>query len=141
MQWSGNDNYATPEFMRKALEREFGVTLDPCPLNPLPDTDGLKFDWTGQVVFVNPPWSDIEPWVDKAFASKCLTVFLLPARTDTRWFHKLANGKAELRFFRKRVHFIRDGVNKNPTDGTLVAIVRNGPVVNLSEEAEDGTES
>lgn len=29
-----------------------------------------------------------------------------------------------MRFFRKRVHFVKDGVNKNPTDGTLVAIVR-----------------
>jgi len=40
-------------------------------------------------VFCNPPWDKIMPWVEKAFASKALTVFLLPARTDTAWFHLL----------------------------------------------------
>lgn len=124
MEWSGNDNYATPEFLYKALEREFGITKDPCPLNPVPDQDGLQLDWDGEVIFCNPPWSDIEPWVDKALTSKCTTVFVLPARTDTNWFHKLSR-KAELRFFRKRVHFLREGGNVNPTDGTLIAIVRN----------------
>lgn len=92
MKWSNNDNYSTPEYLYQALEREFGITLDPCPLNPEPDVDGLELDWTGEVIFCNPPWSDIEPWVDKAFASKCVTVFLLPARTDTGWFHKLNRG-------------------------------------------------
>lgn len=125
MRWSGNDNYQTPEFLYQALEREFGLSLDPCPLNPEPEKDGLAMDWTGETVFCNPPWSDIQPWVDKALVSNCLTVFVLPARTDTAWFQKLANSGAELRFFRKRVHFIRETVKKNPTDGTLVAIVRN----------------
>lgn len=125
MNWSHNDNYATPDYLFKALEREFGLTLDPCPLDPEPLRDGLEMDWTDEVIFCNPPWSQIEPWVDKALGSRCQTVFLLPARTDTNWFHKLAhNSKVELRFFRKRVHFVRDGVDCNPTDGTLVAIVR-----------------
>jgi len=123
--FSNNDNYATPAFLYSALEREFGLTLDPCPLIPNPSEDGLALDWTGQVVFCNPPWSAIEPWVQKALNSKCTTVFVLPARTDTRWFHLLLNSGAELRFFRKRVHFVREGVNRNPTDGTLVVIVRN----------------
>jgi site-specific DNA-methyltransferase (adenine-specific) len=125
IQFSGNDNYATPDFIFAALEREFGITLDPCPLNPEPTEDGLQLDWTDQVVFCNPPWSNIAPWVEKALISRCTTVLLLPARTDVHWFHQLLHRpNVELRFFRKRVHFIRDGVDKNPTDGTLVAIVR-----------------
>jgi len=78
-------------------------------------------------VFCNPPWSDITPWVVKAYASACLTVFVLPARTDTEWYALMAASPSntDLRFFRKRVPFIRDGVCKHPTDGTLVAIIRN----------------
>jgi DNA N-6-adenine-methyltransferase (Dam) len=126
MTWSHNDNYATPDWLYKALEREFGLDFDPCPLNPVPDVDGLKLDWTGKNVFCNPPWSAIAPWIEKALNSRCLTVFLVPARTDTGWFHRLKDAGAELRFFRKRVHFVTEGVACNPTDGTLVAIVRRG---------------
>lgn len=128
MKWSGNNNYATPEYLYRALDMEFDFNLDPCPLNadfnPDTDQDGLKIDWTERRVFVNPPWSDIRPWILKGLESKArVVVFLVPARTDTEWFHILAQHGAELRFFRKRVHFIRDGVSANPTDGTLVAIV------------------
>lgn len=128
MKWSGNNNYATPDWLYKALDMEFAFDLDPCPLNPDWDPefsqDGLKLDWDGRRVFCNPPWSDITPWVEKAYSSRALVVFLVPARTDTTWFHMLVNCGASLRFFRKRVHFVREGVAANPTDGTLVAIVR-----------------
>lgn len=126
MKWSGNDNYATPDYLHAALEREFGLDFDPCPLKPVPDQDGLALDWTGKNVFVNPPWSDILPWIQKAFASRCLAVFVLPARTDTEWFHLLyRDPRVEIRFFRKRVHFVREGIKCNPSDGTMLAIVRN----------------
>jgi hypothetical protein len=130
MKWSKHTSYATPQYLRDALETEFGFDLDPCPLNPDFDPavhqDGLKLDWHGHRVFCNPPWDTIMPWVEKAFASKALTVFLLPARTDTAWFHLLKDSGAEIRLFRKRVHFLRDGIggNKAPTDGTMVAVVR-----------------
>jgi DNA N-6-adenine-methyltransferase Dam len=90
--WSGNDNFATPDYLYQSLEREFGLTLDPCPLDPEPDKDGLLLDWTGEVVYCNPPWSDPLPWVNKALASRCITVFVLPARTDTEWFRRLKDG-------------------------------------------------
>jgi hypothetical protein len=126
--WSHNDNYMTPPYLYEALDMEFEFDLDPCPLNPDFDPaihqDGLKLDWDGRRVFCNPPWSDITPWVKKAFESKAVVAFLLSARTDTRWFHLLKDSGAEIRLFRKRVHFLRDGVDANPTDGTMVAIVR-----------------
>lgn len=128
MKWSGNNNYATPEYLYQALHMEFDFDLDPCPLNPEFDpqvhVDGLKLDWTDRRVFVNPPWSDILPWIQKGLDSKArLVVYLVPARTDTEWFHLLKQHGAELRLFRKRVHFIREGLSANPTDGTLVAII------------------
>jgi hypothetical protein len=133
--WSGNDNYKTPDFLYEALDKEFGITLDPCPLNPEPDVDGLELDWTDETVFCNPPWSDITPWVKKALDSDCLTVFVLPARTDTEWYHTLARRHADLRLFRKRVNFIREGGSASPTDGTLVAIVNRAPKKVVSESA------
>lgn len=128
MKWSGNNNYATPDYLFQALNTEFDFDLDPCPLNsqfdPEKDSDGLKLDWTDKRVFVNPPWSDIGPWVLKGLSSGArVVVYVVPARTDTEWFHVLKQHGAELRLFRKRVHFIREGLSANPTDGTLVAII------------------
>jgi len=128
LHFSGNNNYATPEYLYQALHMEFDFNLDPCPLNavfnPEVDVDGLKLDWTDKRVFVNPPWSSITPWVQKGLNSKAqVVVYVVPARTDTQWFCDLKYSGAELRLFRKRVHFIREGVSANPTDGTLVAIV------------------
>lgn len=107
---------------------EFDFDLDPCPLNaqfdPTKHQDGLKLDWSNRRVFCNPPWSDIASWVVKGLESQAaVVVYVVPARTDTAWFHMLRHRGVELRLFRKRVHFVRDGVSANPTDGTLVAIV------------------
>ena len=54
--------------------------------------DELKMDYLkiwGHTVFCNPPYGrQIGRWVEKASKEKCKTVMLLPARTDTKWFHK-----------------------------------------------------
>jgi len=65
--------------------------FDPCPVNPT--FDGLSIDWKG-VVFCNPPYSQIELWVDKAIQQinnpkvDSITL-LLPNWTDRKWFFKL----------------------------------------------------
>lgn len=51
--------------------------------------DGLSKVWTGERVFCNPPWSDVRPWVAKAWAGAELAVLLLPAWTDRRWWQEL----------------------------------------------------
>lgn len=113
----------------KALDAEFRFTLDPCPLNPqfdpAVDQDGLELDWNGQRVYCNPPYSQILPWVEKAFASSALTVFLLPCRSDTEWFHKLLDRHAEIRFMRKRMDFVSlDKRRIHPAESSVVATVR-----------------
>jgi DNA N-6-adenine-methyltransferase Dam len=118
--WSRNDNYETPDYLRQSLEREFGLTLDPCPLNPEPDMDGLQINWDGEVIFCNPPWSDILPWVEKALSSRCVTVFVLPARTDTKWFHilkdKVGGGMWNLDFFASEcISFVMVSTKIRPT--------------------------
>lgn len=132
MNWAHVTHYvsfATPEYLKEAIDKEFGITLDPCPLNssfdPATDQDGLLLNWDGHHVFCNPPWNNISPWVEKALESSALTVFVLPARTDTAWFHRLYNAGAEIRLFRKRVRFLKDGITgTNAAEASMVVIVR-----------------
>ena len=60
----------------------------------------------GYNVWCNPPYGRrIGEWVKKAAESGAPVVMLLPARTDTRWFHDYIYGKAEIRFVRGRLKF------------------------------------
>lgn len=64
----------------------------------------------GGAVFCNPPYGrQIGKWVRKAYKESQLTdypiVLLIPARTDTSYFHDYIYGKAEIRFIRGRLKF------------------------------------
>jgi DNA N-6-adenine-methyltransferase (Dam) len=109
---SGREDWATPLDVFHALDTEFGFTLDPCPLMapeiaglPLFNTDGLYKSWTGHRVFCNPPYGrGVGDWLAKAPEAD-VAVFLLPARTDTRWWHTYALKANEIRFIRGRLRF------------------------------------
>jgi site-specific DNA-methyltransferase (adenine-specific) len=108
------------------LDAEFHFTVDVAslPSNALcarfftPDDDGLAQDWTGERCWMNPPYSLIAPWTEKAAISEALTVGLLPVRTDLAWFHDdvLAAG-AEVRFIRGRVRFYEDRIDGEVAKG------------------------
>lgn len=113
---SQSDMWATPQALFDELDREFGFTLDACAVacnakckryfNP--EQDGLQQNWGGQIVFCNPPYGkQIARWIEKAHKESrhATIVMLLPARTDTRWFHNYILGQAEIRFIRGRLHF------------------------------------
>lgn len=113
---SATEEWATPQAFYDELNKEFAFTLDPCatPDNAkctrffTKEMDGLVQSWRGETVFCNPPYGRaISAWVKKAYdeARGALVVMLLPARTDTRWFHEYIYGKAEVRFIRGRLHF------------------------------------
>ena len=111
--------WATPQDFFDRLNAEFKFTLDPCASveNHKCDKyytkaeDGLIQDWSGETVFCNPPYGrEIGRWVCKCFHEvfdgKCpCAVMLLPARTDTRWFHDYIYNKAEIRFIPGRLKF------------------------------------
>ena len=113
---SKTDLWETPQDFFEKLDREFGFELDVCALPEnakcsryfSPMDDGLEQDWTG-VCWCNPPYGrEIEKWVKKAYISAiegATVVMLLPARTDTRWFHDWIYGKTEIRFIRGRLKF------------------------------------
>lgn len=54
--------------------------------------DGLKFDWAGERIFLNPPYSDPGPWVQKAATSGALVVALLPCDPSTQWWQHFVLG-------------------------------------------------
>lgn len=115
---SKTDDWATPQDFFDKLNEEFDFTLDPCaslenhkcPIYFTKLNNGLSKKWFGRV-FCNPPYGRvIGDWVKKAYTSfqnkECdLVVMLLPARTDTKWFHEYIYGKAEIRFIKGRLKF------------------------------------
>lgn len=94
-----DDRGTTPEVFGP-LHRRFGFTLDvaasphnaKCERYCTVGDDGLTQSWAGEVVWCNPPYSDIRPWVEKAWdeARHATIVMLLPAnRTEQRWWQDL----------------------------------------------------
>ena len=131
---SKTDQWATPQDFFDELNREFKFTLDPCadhenhkcPLYFTKETDGLKQDWGGHTVFCNPPYGrEMRQWIAKAFeeAKKDNTtvVLLIPARTDTSYFHDFIYKKHEVRFVKGRLKF-GDSKNSAPFPSMVVVM-------------------
>ena len=128
---SKTDLWETPQDLFDKLNNEFHFTLDVCatPENAKCDSfytkeqDGLSQPWKG-VVWCNPPYGkQIGSWVRRGFFASIsgnTVVMLLPARTDTRWFHKYIYGKAEIRFIRERLKF---GGSKNSAPFPSMVVV------------------
>lgn len=99
-------DWRTPEIIYDKLNQEFLFDCDPCPVNPA--FDGLKIEW-GKCNFVNPPYGrEINKWLKKGYEEwkKGKTVvFLIPSRTDTRWWHNYVMKANEIRFIKGRLKF------------------------------------
>ena len=119
---SETDQWSTPQEYFDDISKEFTFTTDVCAsaenakvLHYFTRADnGLIQDWNG-VCWMNPPYGRvIGKWVKKAYESSmggATVVGLLPARTDTKWFHEYIYGKSEIRFIKGRLRF---GGCKNP---------------------------
>lgn len=104
---AASDRWETPPAVKAALYREFGLNFDPCPLDGTTNGLGPLFSiWQGRRVFCNPPYGPgLSTWLERGFEAE-IAVFLLPARTDTAWFHDLCLPyAAEIRFLRGRLKF------------------------------------
>ncbi len=125
---SKTGEWATPQDFFDKLNNEFKFQLDVCADENnhkcarffTKEQDGLLQEWGGARVWCNPPYGrGVEEWVKKC--SKCeLAVMLLPARTDTKWFHEYIYGKAEIRFVRGRLKF---GNQKNSAPFPSMVVV------------------
>lgn len=128
---SNTDQWATPQDFFDKLNDEFHFTLDVCADETnhkcekyySKEDDGLKQDWGGEIIWCNPPYGrEIGKWVKKCSEYEGESVMLLPARTDTRWFHDYIYGKSEIRFIRGRLKF---GGSKNSAPFPSMVVVFN----------------
>jgi len=96
-----SDNYKTDKWILDIFNEWF----DPCPLNDNPTTDGLSIDWKDKT-FVNPPYSNPLPWVEKAIRERGKRiVMLLNVDTSTKWFSKLNEANAHFLFINGRLQY------------------------------------
>lgn len=113
---SASDEWATPQDFFDKLNEEFGFTLDPCANAEnhkcdkyfTKEQNGLVQEWGTERVYCNPPYGrGIGEWVAKCSRHRGLAVMLIPARTDTKWFHEYVYQKlnVEIRFVRGRLKF------------------------------------
>lgn len=112
---SDDHTWETPIELFRWLDDEFGFELDVCALPETakcaryftPADDGLAQSWEG-VCWMNPPYGRaIVDWMRKAYEESqrgCTVVCLVPARTDTEWWHQYAM-RGEIRYLRGRVRF------------------------------------
>ena len=132
------DVWGTPQHVFDVLHAEFGFTLDPCTNGEnakcgkfyTEKEDGLAQDWGTEVVFMNPPYSDCKGWMKKAIESAkagATVVCLVPARTDTKWWHEYAmNG--EIRLIKGRLKF-GDAKGNAPFPSAVIVFRRGLEVV------------
>lgn len=113
---SNTDEWASPQDLFDKLNATFHFTLDPCatPENAkcakfyTKEQDGLKQDWGGAVIWCNPPYGrEIGKWIQKCAEHRGVAVMLIPARTDTRWWHSYIdkNPDAHVYFIKGRLKF------------------------------------
>lgn len=115
---SKTDQWTTPQEFFEQLNDEFSFNLDPCADAEnhkcdryfTKEQDGLKMDWGGSRVFCNPPYGrEIGQWVRKCYEEGhkegTIVVMLIPARTDTKYFHDYILHRAEIRFVKGRLRF------------------------------------
>lgn len=99
--------------------------------------NSLTKEWHGQV-WLNPPYSNIADWVKKAFTefkrdNNRNIVMLIPARTDTKYFHRYIAPYAEVRFIKGRLKFNDKGSAPFPS---IVVIYGGKPNIKTQERSK-----
>lgn len=135
---SAHEAWETPHWLLERLHGVFGrFDLDPCSSTRdrriarvkastyfIHEDDGLSLPWMG-TVFVNPPYGrQLRHWISKSRSEVesgrvATVVCLVPARTDTRWWHDDIAGKATVFFLRGRLSF-GDGTQPAPFPSALI---------------------
>ncbi|KKL48707.1 hypothetical protein LCGC14_2322770, partial [marine sediment metagenome] len=102
---SASQHWETPSDLFDELDMEFLFKDDPCPVG---GDGGLDREW-GSPAFCNPPYGrEIGKWLAKGYQEYRkgkVVVFLIPSRTDTKWWHDYVMRADEIRFLRGRLKF------------------------------------
>jgi phage N-6-adenine-methyltransferase len=130
---SKTDMWSTPQSFFTKYDEKYNFNLDVCASEDnakcakyfTETDDGLQQEWEG-VCWMNPPYGrEIIKWMKKAYESSlngATVVCLVPARTDTTWWHEYAM-KGTIEFIRGRLKF---GNSKNSAPFPSAIIVFNG---------------
>ncbi len=138
------DERSTPDNLFLPLDEEFHFTLDPCSTHEnakcerhyTREENGLLQSWRDEIVFMNPPYSNIPAWLYKAwhdnYECNATIVCILPCDTSTRWFHDYLwndishspKKGVQLRFPKGRFKF---GYTTSPKFATIIAIFKSNP--------------
>lgn len=136
---SKTDMWSTPQWLFNELNGKYIFNIDVCAVSEnakceiyfTPEIDGLSKPWVDvakslclqPVFWMNPPYGrQIGKWIKKAYDEHqkgATVVCLLPAKTDTKWFHNYIYGKAEITFIKGRLKF-GDSKNNAPFPSMVV---------------------
>jgi len=136
---SNKSDWETPPYVFNFLNSEFNFTLDAaasalnakCERYFAIEDNALKQEWSGETVFVNPPYGRTATglWIQKcaieAFENDATVVMLIPARTDTIAWHKYAMQANEIRLIKGRIKFV--GAKTGAPFPSAVIVFRNEP--------------
>ena len=126
---SKSDEWTTPRWLFDKLYRRFRFTLDAAATNAntlcfrwyASDNNGLAHSWEGERVWCNPPYSQIKAWaakfVEESKRADCI-VALIPARTDTKWWHDCIMTADKIVYIRGRLKF-GPGTGSAPSPSAL----------------------
>jgi len=118
-----NDLWETPPLILEDIMKKYDIhpTLDVCaiPQNKkfekyfTPEDNALTQEWN-EDFFMNPPYSEITQWMQKAYEShrkyNVNVLILVFAKTGVNWWHQFVEGKAEIHFQKGRIRFLLNGV-------------------------------
>lgn len=117
---SAKQDWETPMDFFAPINAEFKFTLDAAANAKNAKAlkyfskaeDGLAQSWGKNIVWLNPPYGEkggkLSDWIKKSVAAAdagATVVMLIPARTNTNWFHDLCLKRGEVRFVRGRPKF------------------------------------
>ena len=137
-----DSRFTPPDFM-ESIYASFGkIDLDPCahPSSPVTASqkyifangdDGLRDAWSGEFVYVNPPFSDQLNWLRRAheqwrLGNVATIACLVPARTDSTGFHETLRADADIYFLQGRLRFLDLRGNAQPTPFSLMVVIFGG---------------
>lgn len=120
-----NDSWHTDPWIMAIFEWWY----DPCPYNPDFDpaihTDGLQVAWNKHT-YVNPPYSNPLPWVEKAIEESKLgktIVLLLKHDSSTKWYARLHEAGA---YFLPITGRLKHGGKKGASFPSVLVVLAGG---------------
>ena len=107
------DHWATPKNIYNYYIKH--GYIDPCPLHSKEDNLNKKYE--NKKLFINPPYSAIDKWTEfiKNNYKTNIIVLLIPARTDTKYFHELIKLTPTIIFLKGRLKFNEKGTAPFPS--------------------------